>query len=1194
MNPTGPGPPLINISNPLLPSALGNINTQSRKLITIQGSVNGRSALFLVDSGSSGDFISHSFVAKYGMSASPLSEHQQITLADGTTQSALGCAHGARISIDDYDDCFDLTILPLSNYDVILGMPWLEQVNPIIHWREKRIEFSKSGINHQITPNTAIQLMSMTETKVAARKNEIESVYLGFLHTDPHTSLRMHLNHLPSESTSSSTPTSESSTNHLLDRMRINTLNTYKDVFPDNLPPGLPPSREVDHRIELLPNSIPPSRGMIRLSPPLLDELKKQLDELTESGFIRPSKSPFGAPVLFVKKKDGSQRMCIDYRALNLVTVKNCYPLPRIDELFDRLHGAKVFSKIDLRSGYHQIRIHPDDIEKTAFRTRYGHFEFLVLPFGLTNAPATFMHLMNDIFRPFLDRFVLVFLDDILIYSKNEEEHQIHVNQVLELLRKNKLYAKESKCELFQTRVEFLGHIVDSEGIHMMEDKVKAILDWPILQSVEDVRSFLGTVGYYRKFVRMFSQIAAPLSALLHKETPFVWQMEQQQAFDALKRAVTEKPVLILPDPTLPYSLVINTDASGYAVGATLSQDQGNGLQPIAFLSKKMSEAEKKYPVHEQELLAVILALREWRHHLYGTKFRIQTDHQSLTYLKTQPQLSGRQTRWLDTIADFDFDKIEYIEGKSNVVADGLSRRPDHRLNGIRTEHAASSPTTSSLSVSQPLQSITDAYTTDSMCSDILQNPHLHPRFKLVNGMLFTVIDNRIVIPNNPSLKAQIFFECHDSPTAGHVGSNKTIELITRHFYWPNMHEEIRRYVHSCLACQCNKPSSQLPMGKLKPLPIPDYPWQWMTLDLITALPRTSDGHDAIIVFVDKLTKLVHYAATTTTVTAPKVAEIAIQTVIRHHGVPQFIVSDRDPRFISHFWSSLWGQLGTRLHKSTAFHPQTDGQTERENRTLEEALRAYVSRRHTDWDQHLLPLEIAHNNSIHTSTGFTPFYLSSGQQFILPISHAVDAANVSTNPTAAERIEQLNKDLEQAKKNIAEAQKKQAAYADRRRREVKLQVGEQVLLSTEHLSLKVESQTRKLFAKYIGPFKIKRVVSDVAYELELPPTLHIHPVFHISKLKQYIDGSVEFPHRELQLPDRPPPEIADDGEEVWEVEEVLDKRVVRRGRKNCIEYLVKWKGYADYENTWEPDSNLQQAQEKIKQYQAKQRRTDRQ
>ena len=284
----------------------------------------------------------------------------------------------------------------------------------------------------------------------------------------------------------------------------------YKDLFPEELPPGLPPKREVDHRIELLPGSQPVYRSIYKMSPGELDEMRKQLDQLLSNGFIRPSTSPFGAPVLFVKKKDGSLRMCIDYRGLNMLTVKNRYPLPRCDELFDRIRGAKYFSKLDLRSGYHQVRIHPDDIHKTAFRTRYGHFEFLVLPFGLTNAPATFMHMMNSIFRPYLDKFVIVFLDDILIYSRSLAEHRRHVRQALDLLRENRLYANAKKCSFFKESLSFLGHVVSAEGISMEKDKVKAIQDWPPPVNVSGVRSFLGLAGYYRKFVKKFQQDCKP------------------------------------------------------------------------------------------------------------------------------------------------------------------------------------------------------------------------------------------------------------------------------------------------------------------------------------------------------------------------------------------------------------------------------------------------------------------------------------------------------------------------------------------------------------------------------------------------------------------------------------------------------------------------------------------------------------
>jgi hypothetical protein len=991
---------------------------------------------------------------------------------------------------------------------------------------------------------------------------------------------------------------------------RAAALAEYRDVFPEQLPSGLPPSRSVDHKIELVPGHSPPSRPTIRLSAAEMAELKKQLDELEEAGFIRPSKSPFGAPILFVKKKDGTMRMCIDYRALNDITVKNSYPLPRVDELFDRLEGAKFFSKIDLRSGYHQIRIDPDDVPKTAFRTRYGHFEFLVLPFGLTNAPATFMHLMHQTFRGCLDSFVLVFLDDILIYSRTLDEHKRHVAEVLSRLRAAKLFAKESKCELFQTEVEFLGHHVGRDGVRMMEDKIQAVKEWPAPTKVGHVRSFLGTAGYYRKFIRDFSSIASPLSDLTKDGVKFEWGTQQQQAFEKLKAAIVNGPVLILPDPSRPF--VVHTDASGFAVGAVLQQDQGRGLQPIAFMSKKMLDAETRYPTHEKELLAIMHALSTWRHYLSGAKFRVLTDHKSLQFFKTQPVLSGRQARWADTIANFDFD-IEYVKGEHNVVADGLSRRADMQQPADSTQlsamltappplppsqpapssPAAVTPATSSLAavvssmalVQQPLRDLAASYATDPVCSTILQDPAAHPQFRIVRGIIHDHRGRIFISSGAAQLKAVILRESHDAPTGGHFGAAKTIELVSRRFVWTNMHAEIRHYVATCLACQSNKPSTQLPMGLLQPLAVPERPWQTVTLDLITQLPRSQAGHDAIAVFVDKLTKMVHYAATTTTVTAPQLAELFLQCVVRQHGVPESIVSDRDPRFTSHFWRALWDQLGTKLALSTAFHPQTDGQTERANRTLEEGLRAYVDYSQRDWDTHLLAAEIAFNNSVHASTGFTPFYLNSGQHFRLPMDAAVQAAQQNANPTSAQRIEQLARDLQRAKDNLLFAQQRQAKYADRSRRAFTFQVGDRVLLSTEHLALKSAGQTPKLLAKYIGPFPVVRVVSNVSYELALPPSLRIHPTFHISKLRRYQDGSAAFPHRpSLQ---RPPPDVMPDGEEEWEVERVVGVRTRRYGRSSRKEYLVLWKGYPDHEKSWEPAAHLANARDKIREFETR-------
>ncbi|KAL5828107.1 hypothetical protein ACOSQ4_019904 [Xanthoceras sorbifolium] len=423
---------------------------------------------------------------------------------------------------------------------------------------------------------------------------------------------------------------------HVVDLQRVEsslqnipTVCDFQDMFPEELP-ELPPEREVEFVIDVIP-------------------------ELLEKGFIRPSVSPWGAPVLFVKKKDGSMRLCIDYRQLNKLTIKNKYPLPRIDDLFDQLRGASVFSKIDLRSGYHQLRVKDSDIPKTAFRTRYGHYEFVVMPFGLTTAPAAFMDLMNRTFRPYLDQFVVVFIDDILIYSQSLEEHDRHLRIVLQTLREKKLYAKFSKCEFWLIEIAFLGHVVSVKGITADPKKIEAVMEWKPPKNVTEIRSFLGLAGYYRRFVKGFSSIATPLTKLLHKNVKFEWNEKCQITFEKLKAMLVEAPILVQPVSGKDY--VIYSDASHNGLGCVLTQEG----KVVAYASRQLKTHEQNYPTHDLELTAIVFALRIWRHYLYGEKCYIYTDHKSLK-------------RWMELIKDYDC-VIDYHPGKANVVADALSRK---------------------------------------------------------------------------------------------------------------------------------------------------------------------------------------------------------------------------------------------------------------------------------------------------------------------------------------------------------------------------------------------------------------------------------------------------------------------------------------------------------------------------------------
>ena len=824
----------------------------------------------------------------------------------------------------------------------------------------------------------------------------------------------------------------------------------------------------------------------------------------------------------------------------------------------------RFFTKIDLRSGYHQIRVHPDDVPKTAFRTRYGHFEFLVLPFGLTNAPATFMHLMHSIFREHLDTFVIIFLDDILVYSRTLEEHKEHVRKTLEILREHKLYAKMTKCSFFQQEVDYLGHVVGIDGVKPDPAKIKAIKEWKQPENVKELRSFLGLAGYYRRFIQDFAKIATPLTDLTRKKTPYEWTSTQEEAFNELKTKLTEAPVLKTADPEKDYT--VTSDGSDTVVGAVLSQVHDSGDHPVAFESRKMTSAEVNYPTHERELLAVIHALRTWRHYLEGRRFKVVTDHYALKFLMTQPHLSKRQARWLDFLAEFDFEVI-HKPGKSNVVADALSRL-----------YMVECLTISEVQVdSKLLRTLENEYAQDEKSKAIFEFPDRHPEFKVLNQRIYWVDDNRLrlYVPSG-SLRSAIMTELHDARCSGHLGIKRTSDLVRRDFYWPSLESDVEEFVKSCDACQCNKPSNQRSAGLLQPLEIPKNRWERVSMDLITHLPKTRTGHDALLVVVDYGTKMVVLRPTKGTATAVDVAKIFVDAVVRVHGLPRGIVSDRDSKFTSHFWKEVFKNMGTTLAMSSGFHPQTDGQTERANRTIEEILRAYVGRRHNDWDQRLSMVEFVYNNAVHTSTGFTPFYLCYGRH---PVNPANLLAGADTKNVAAEDwMATLSKDLLQAKNNLQKAQERQKRYADKKRRPLELKAGDEVLLSTKYLNVSGVGPSHKFGPLYIGPFRILECYST-AYKLELPAHIRVHPVFHTSQLKLY--RAPKDASRRIQPPEAV---LSTDGHEEYFVDEIVDHRVTTRGRQQRKEFLVFWEGYPAHEATWEPEDNLQNAQEKLAEY----------
>ena len=1125
--------PLVDVSSSA-PSAEADAGLQpcSNLLIRVAVKCRGQRLVALLDSGATENYVDPNVVKLLSLPVLHV-PGKCVKLANGAYQDASSQLPVLPFRIGTFKDKQTFTVTHLAVDDMVLGKPWLAAHNPDIDWVANTIHISKLGVHYTLPPvleeQEDVGLLSASRAAKAIKHGAT-----GFLAVLRETHPDVPAD--PVDTAIADLPLPPLHDGKWPAQAR-EILLKHRGVFAKLT--GLPPVRGVEHEILLTPGHKPPFGPVYQMSPFELEEVKRQLAELIDKDWIQPSRSPYGAPILFVRKKNGKLRLCCDFRAVNKLTVKNRYPLPRIDELLDRLQGATIFSKLDLDSAYHQIRIEEADIPKTAFRTRYGHFEWKVLPFGLTNAPATFQCLMNRVLHPFLDRFVIVYLDDILIFSKSPAEHLRHLDMVLQALEDAQLHAGIAKCAFGLSTVEYLGHVISPDGISPDPAKVSAVRDWPTPKTVHHVRQFLGLTGFYRKFIRHYAHLALPLTALTREHTPWVWRDAiEQKAFDALKEALTSAPALVMADPNLPYQ--VYTDASGFALGAVLLQDHGAGPQPVAYLSKKLSDTERAYPTGDREMLGIVHALTAWRCYLEGAEFTVNSDHLNHTWFaakKTQ-NLSRRQTKWMEWLESYyGAVDIQYKAGKANL-SDPLSRRPDLA--------SMSSALDSSL-----LDSLRAGYDADPY---YLQ----HPKYLVARNGIYYMRD-RIAVPNDKALKLKLLHECHDCPSAGHLGVTKTLQRVAQRFWWPHLARSVRHYVVACPSCQLNKPSTQAPAGLLHPLPIPHEKFESITMDLITDLPLTKHGHDAVLTVVDRLTKLVRFVPTRKDASAAVIAGLMRQHWFRAYGLPTSIVSDRDRRFVSHFWRALFSGLGTELKFSTAFHPQTDGQSERANRTLEEILRHFVSPRQDDWDDWLDLAEYAINDSVNPSTGYSPFYLCFGHNPVSPLDLALNPVVV---PAAQTALDDMRATMQHAKVRLAEAQVRMATQHDEHHRDVTFVVGDLVRLSTANLSLP-STMTKKLTARYLGPFSVEKVVSPVAYQLKLPKALKIHPVFHVSLLQPWhVDP--EHPQRTTVL--RPPPVDAE--EDRFYVECLLDKRQRRRGRGFSVEYLVRWRGYGPEDDMW--------------------------
>jgi hypothetical protein len=801
-------------------------------------------------------------------------------------------------------------------------------------------------------------------------------------------------------------------------------LKEFSDVFSPREAEKLPPHRPYDHHIQLMEGKTPPFGPLYAMSRDELIALREWLDDNLRKGFIRPSASHVASPVLFISKPGGGLRFCVDYRALNNVTVKDRYPLPLTKESLNNLKGMKYFSKVDIIAAFNNLRIRKGEEYLTAFRTRFGLFETLVMPFGLTGAPATFQRFINDTLRPYLDIFCTAYLDDILIYSHTRSEHEEHLRLVLTALREAGLYAKLEKCEFFAEETTFLGLIVGANGIRMDPKKIETIVNWKTPTCLTDVQAFIGFGNFYRRFIRDFSKIISPLVRLTKKGVQFNFNPACEEAFNNLKTAFTQAPVLACFD--WDKDVILETDASDFVSAGVMSQYGDDGiLRPVAFFSKKHSATECNYEIYDKELLAIIRCFEEWRPELEGapSPIKVITDHKNLEYFTTTKLLNRRQARWAEFLSRFNF-RITYRPGKQGAKPDALTRRSedlpgegDERLLHqsqvvLKKENFESIPpgapdlrsavdrpkkTVRFLAITrrrtEPVRLLWDeevsalfrkGYLEDPIPRSVLkaleEDAPRHPLLTLAecenrNGYLY--YGNRLYVPDLPELKAKLLESCHASPVAGHPGSSRTYEILDREYYWPQMLRFVQRWVANCHQCRRAKPSREARQGLLRPLPVPERTWKDISVDFITHLPA-SRGYDAIMVVVDRLSKMRHFIPCRGTCDSEEAARLFMKDVWKLHGLPTTIVSDRGPQFISEFWKHLTRRLGISATLSTAYHPETDGQTERMNAALEQYLRLYVAYLQDDWADWLPLAEFAANDTASETTTITPFFANYG------------------------------------------------------------------------------------------------------------------------------------------------------------------------------------------------------------------------
>lgn len=987
-----------------------------------------------------------------------------------------------------------------------------------------------------------------------------------------------------------------------------------------------------DHRpIKFKPYQIPKAQE---------EAVKKMIDDMRENQIISPtSASPWGFPIVLVKKKDGSVRFCVDYRKLNAITKTSSYPIPLISELLDSLNGAKYFSSMDLASGYWQIRMHPDSVEKTAFVSKFGLFVFNVMPFGLVGAPATFQSLMDRIFGDLQWKSVCVYFDDIFVFSKTFKEHLQHLREVFTRLRNYQLQAKLSKCQFLRKELIFLGYQVTRDGIAPDPAQVKNVKEWGTPKKARDVRAFVGLCSYYRRFVPHFASIAEPLHQLMGKNTDFRWSAEADAAFEQLKEKLTTAPVLSAPDWTQPF--ILHTDASEFGLGAVLAQTINGEEKVVAYASKSLNKAQKNYTTSDRECLAIIWGIRHFRVHLLGRKFDLYTDHSALQFINTMKlnrDLSGRLARYQMFLQEYEFEP-HYRKGELNANADALSRDPafcpDESINLINVHEGEEEldayftelPTTDELiklqqedpfcgpirrhlfegreSVDPELPLGTRVMLESELAKKEywINEDRLLVRTRLFNHEKFDCV----VIPER--LRPLVLHHSHSDRFSAHLGIHKTYEKMLRRYHWNGMFRDGQNLVASCPQCNSRKSPKRSPIVPPMSLIPNGAPWSEISFDALGPLPKSTSGKQHIIVFTDRLTKYCELFAVER-VDEMTVADLIINEIVPRHGCPRVILSDGAKAFNSELMEKVFVLLNAKKITTTPYNPQHNGQVERFNHTLVQMLTAYVKRDQKDWDRYLGLVKGAYHSCPHATTGYSPNYMMYGRELSLPIDQVL---------RPRERYENLDDYFSLLLKRTSFAQDlAKARLVDRAVRleeqqtelqyRIDYKFGERVYLFVPDTKTGL---TNKMRSRWHGPYQILLRVGPVNYRImrRLEDGTIETRLVNVRRLKPYTEpnrtsqaaqrvAARDKAARDEELEDEDledqeqtaadSDEAAnnaatskgDENDDEFEVEEIRGKRVYR----GKVQYLVKWKGYAEKENTWEPLEHLVNSETAVAEY----------